>query len=146
MPKSDLVKAEPAMSLATATGLVSAVLTVLVTHGVITDTAASSTTQAVVPFVALLLPMLGGAVVRRLVAPMTKVGDVLEQAGLLTDADWARLEGVIEDKLGIDLDGVDTGDEHPDAVDIGEPADGMAAGADPDMHVPEHARPTPEGA
>jgi hypothetical protein len=156
MPKSDLVKAEPAMSLATATGLLGAVLTVLVTHGVLTDTSASTATQAAAPFVALLLPMLGGALVRRLVTPAGKVADVLEQAGLLTDADWARLEAVIEDKLGVDLN-LPTGEDHPDAELVGAPAGqsladtplglpgsgGMGAGSpDAEKYRAEHAADT----
>jgi mRNA-degrading endonuclease toxin of MazEF toxin-antitoxin module len=134
---SDLTRNEPVLVATAVTSVAGWGLGELVTHGVITDTQASSATQAVVPAGIAGLVWVLGVIARRFVTPISKVKELTERAGLLTDADWARLEGVIEDKLGVDLDGVATGDEH--AVDVGEPVGGMAAGADSDLHVPEHA-------
>lgn len=148
MPK--LTQDEPVLVVAGATSALAYVGTQLVAHGVITDTQASSATQAVLPFAVMAVPVLLGLFIRRLVTPARKAAALLEREGLLTDTDLASIETVLAEKLGIDVDldpDVLTGDDHPDAELVGAPdnqarladdvepvgahrAGGMAAGAE----------------
>lgn len=113
---------EPVLLTSLAGSGVAYVLGLLVTHGVITDVQASATTQQVVPLIASALVLALGWVARRFVTPAAKVKTLLEREGLLTDADWSRLELLVHDELGIDLDA-------PDAHPTDTPAPGMDAGA-----------------
>lgn len=93
----NLIKAAPVTTVTTAESLVAAVLTFLVSHGVIGTSHLGMLTQIIAPIVALVLPALFGAVKWRLVSPVQKVEHILDSSGLLNDADLARLEGILGD-------------------------------------------------
>ena len=92
---STLTEEEPVLALSAAGAIVSYVLSALVTHHVIGSVTASTLTQQVVPIVSAVLVLLLGFVTRMLVSPAAKVAHVLETAGLLSDADFTRLEGLV---------------------------------------------------
>lgn len=134
---SNLVKQRPVATLTAAEAIVAAVLTFLVTHGVIGTVDVGQTTQVLAPLVALGLPAVAGAAKWALVTPVSKVQHILEQDGLLTDADAARLDAMLDAKLS-HLLGVSpnlaVGELHPDAAEIGAPVTPtMAAGAPKDV-------------
>lgn len=100
---ADLKTDEPVLVGTAALAAVNAILGVLVTHHIVTDTQASAWTQTLVPIVAAALTMLAGVVIRRFTTPWRKVQAALETSGLLTDADMARmfqgLSDIIENRF-----------------------------------------------
>lgn len=117
---SNVVKAKPVASVGTAATVVTAVLTYLAYRGVIpTD------------LVALLDPVavaLAAAAMHALVSPYAKVKAVIEQGLHITDADYGRLEALLE-QYGLEL--VDKKlDPAPATQPAGEPVPAAAA-ADP---------------
>lgn len=90
---------EPVIATAVAGALLSAIGSVLVTHGVITGTQASADTKTFVPIVAAALVMVMGFVARQFAAPAKKVEALLASSGLMSDADFARVEAIIADQL-----------------------------------------------
>lgn len=97
MPK--LHQDEPVLVVSAAGAVVSFVGTELVAHGVVAAKAWSSIEQTAVPPVAALFVLGLGVIARRLVTPWRKVAPILERDGLLTDADAARFEQLLTDKL-----------------------------------------------
>jgi hypothetical protein len=96
---ASITKDEPVLILSAAGAVVAWLLGLLVTHGVLSDTQASSLTQVIVPAVAGVIVLVIGFFTRRLVSPAAKVKAVLESSGLLNDADFGRLEAMLTDKL-----------------------------------------------
>lgn len=142
------IKNSPVTSLTSAESLLGAVLAFLATHHVIGDTDVSATTQTVAPFVALLLPAVFGAAKWSLVTPFAKVKDMAERDGLVSDADFARLGALLDDKLGEWGFGEDIGagsdiDNEP-ASDSVE-SDVQEVDVDEAEHVPEHSAPDGAG-
>jgi hypothetical protein len=90
---------EPVIATAVAGALLSAIGSVLVTHGVITNTQASADTKTFVPIVAAALVMALGFLARQFATPAKKVESLLETSGLLSDADFSRVETIIEEQL-----------------------------------------------
>ena len=122
-----LIHDEPVLVTSAAGAVVSYALTALVTHGVITHTVASTLTQQLVPGVAAALMIGLGALTRRLVAPEAKVRHLLEVEGLLTDADFGRLQAILEEAVLRHVPGAAPAPAAPVvAADPGQPA---AAGA-----------------
>ena len=95
----DVIRRAPVTTLSTAEALTAAVLTFLVTHNVIGDLDVSSTTQTIAPFVALALPAIFGTAKWALVSPYEKVKHLAEQEGVVSDADFARLEALLDAKF-----------------------------------------------
>lgn len=91
------VKNAPVTVLTAAEATSATVLTFLVAHGVISSSVASTYG----PFAALVLVAGFGAAKWGLVSPYAKVRDALEQAGLLSDADLARIEAAVESAIGL---------------------------------------------
>jgi hypothetical protein len=120
-------KDEPVIVVAAAGAAVSYVGSALVAHGVIGDATLTSVEQTAVPIVAAGFVLLLGVIARSLVAPYAKVKRLMEQAGLLSDTDFARMEALLDDKFGVEL----TPDDDPTAVEgpTGPVPDGMTAGA-----------------
>lgn len=106
MALKNLVKQAPVTTLSAAESAVGFTLTELVTHHVIGTVNVSSLTQSLAPFVALLLPAVFGAAKWALVSPYDKVKAVLERDGVMSDADFGRLETIVESKL-VELFGVE---------------------------------------
>lgn len=104
----DLKTDEPVLLVSAVTAGLGLLGTELVTHGVITETQASSLTKSVLPPVVAALVLLAGWAIRRLVTPARKVEDLMTRAGLLSDADHARIEAavsaVVRKDLGVDID------------------------------------------
>jgi hypothetical protein len=138
------IKKAPVTTLSTAEAVTAAVLTFLVTHHVVGNVDVSATTQTIAPFVALALPAIFGAAKWALVSPYTKVKRWAEQDGLVSDADFARLEALLDAKLTeVDdeataavtqltdpTDPTDPGDDDEDDTtnDLTGPPPGMGAG------------------
>ena len=101
MPNTPIqaIKQAPVTSLSTAEALTAGVLTFLVTHQIIGNVDVSTTTQTIAPFIALALPAIFGAAKWALVSPYTKVKHLAEKDGLVSDADFARLEALLDTKL-----------------------------------------------
>jgi hypothetical protein len=101
MPNAPIqaIKQAPVTTLSTAEALTAAVLTFLVTHQIIGNVDVSATTQTIAPFIALALPAVFGAAKWALVSPYSKVKHLAEKDGLVSDADFARLEALLDTKL-----------------------------------------------
>jgi hypothetical protein len=133
------IKEAPVTSLTTIESGVGFVLTFLVAHHVIGNIDVGATTQTVAPFVALVVPALFGSAKWRLVSPAHKVAELSERDGALADADYARIEAMIDERLDAVL-----GQNPPQPVGVPQlpaaprPA-GMAAG-DVERHRPRHER------
>jgi hypothetical protein len=93
---ASITKDEPVLVGSLSAAVVGYVLTFLVAHGVITDTQASTATQTIVPLVTAGLITLLGVLLRRYVSPTSKVGAIVEQGLHITDADYGRLEALVE--------------------------------------------------
>jgi hypothetical protein len=93
---ASITKDEPVLVGSASAALVGAVLTALVTHGVITDTQASGLTQTVVPLVTAGLIAGLGVLLRRFVSPASKVKAIVEQGLHIGDADFGRLDALLE--------------------------------------------------
>jgi hypothetical protein len=93
------IKDAPVTSLTTVESVVGFVLTFLVAHHMIGDIDVTATTQTVAPFIALAVPALFGAVKWRLVTPWEKAKDVAERDGAMSDADYARIEAMVQERL-----------------------------------------------
>jgi hypothetical protein len=98
---AEIHKDEPVLVGATATAAVGALMSVLVTHGVITDVQASADTQTVLPLVTAGVALLAGAIIRHFTASWSKVKHVVENGLHLTDADFGRLEALLESYGGL---------------------------------------------
>jgi hypothetical protein len=127
------VKNSPVTTLTTAESIVAFVLTLLVAHHVIGNIDIGTTTQTIAPFVALVIPAIFGAAKWHLVSPVAKVAEQLAvRDGALSDADYARIEALLDQRLA---DGADTALGDDDAADetavaVAAPhPPGMAAGA-----------------
>jgi hypothetical protein len=117
------VRSAPVTTVTTIEAITAAVLAFLVAHGVIpADVAGTYGPVAAAAMIAAF-----GAVKWNHVTPVAKVQDILERDGLLTDADLARLEGIVVDLIG--------GHTVEDVDGPAEATDGMSAGA------PEQAAP-----
>lgn len=131
---ANLIKNAPVTALSTAESVTAFALTVLVTHHVIGNVDIGATAQTIAPFIALAIPAVFGAAKWALVSPYAKVKGLAEQQGVVTDADFARMEALVEDKLGgliSDPEPVPAADEpnlrgYADAPEF--PNGGMAAG------------------
>lgn len=130
----NFIKNSPVTSLTTAESLTAGVLTFLVTHNVIGNVDVSTTTQTVAPFVALAVPAVFGAAKWSLVTPFARVKDLAERDGLVSDADFARLDALLDEKLAVftgDADDADTADDGDFDVDTDVfTDDGESAGDD----------------
>src|SRR3954453_7199155 len=94
------VKQAPVTSLTTIESVVGFVLTFLVAHHVIGNIDVGSTTQTIAPFIALAVPAIFGSAKWRLVSPTEKVKDLADRDGTMSDADYARIEAMIDERLG----------------------------------------------
>lgn len=135
---ADLKTDEPVLVGAGALAGVNAVLGVLVTHHIITDTQASSWTQTLVPIVAAGLTMLAGVLIRRFTTPARKVAAAMARDGLVTDADMARMMQGLADVIDSRFIRDETSEPvravaatEADATPTVAAPDGMAAGATP---------------
>jgi hypothetical protein len=99
---ASITKDEPVLVGSASAALVGAVLTALVTHGVITDTQASGLTQTVVPLVTAGLIAGLGVLLRRFVSPASKVRAIVEQGLHISDADFGRIDALLE-QYGLSL-------------------------------------------
>lgn len=126
------IKKAPVTALSTAEAVTAFVLTFLVAHHLIGNVDVSSTTQSIAPFVALALPAVFGAAKWALVSPYEKVKDIVERDGLISDADFARVEALFEEKFGALVVQHAAGDEAalPDEAEFDVPAETVAASAD----------------
>jgi hypothetical protein len=133
------IKEAPVTSLTTIESAVGFVLTFLVAHHVIGNIDVGATTQTVAPFIALVIPALFGSAKWRLVSPAHKVAELTDRDGAMADADYARIEAMIDERLDAVL-----GQNPPQPVGVQQlpatprPA-GMAAG-DVERHRPRHER------
>lgn len=134
------VKQAPVTTLTTVESIVGFVLTFLVAHHIIGNIDIGATTQTVAPFIALAVPAIFGSAKWRLVSPAAKVQDVTERDGAMSDADYARIEAMIDERLG-----AVTAEDRPQLTGAVEklpltprPA-GMAAG-EVERHRPRHQR------
>jgi hypothetical protein len=93
---ASITKDEPVLVGSLSAAAVGYVLTFLVAHGVITDTQASTATQTFVPIVTAALIAGLGVLLRRFVSPASKVKAIVEQGLHITDADFGRLEALVE--------------------------------------------------
>lgn len=119
----NLTKDEPVLVVAAVGAVLSYTGSALVAHGVIGADVMTSAEQTVVPIVAAGVVMLLGAVTRALVAPYARVKRLLERDYALTDADFARFQGLVQELSGVDLD--PTGEPPLEVANVPE---GMAAG------------------
>jgi hypothetical protein len=135
------VREAPVTTLTTIESVVGFVLTFLVTHHVIGNIDIGSTTQTLAPVVALVLPAIFGSAKWRLVSPAAKVQDAADHAGAMSDADYARIEAMIDERLRdaaptqqpAELTGAD------DPLPVTPRPAGMSAG-DVERHRPRHER------
>lgn len=97
------IKNAPVTTITTVESVVGFVLTFLVAHGIIGNIDVAATTQTVAPFVALAVPALFGAVKWRLVTPWEKAKDVTDRDGLMSDADYARIEAMVQGGVAPDV-------------------------------------------
>jgi hypothetical protein len=134
------VKEAPVTALTTIESVVGFVLTFLVAHHIIGNIDIGATTQTVAPFIALIVPALFGSAKWRLVSPAHKLADLTERDGAMSDADYARIEAMIDERLSTVR--AEEPAQPADAVDelhvTPRPA-GMAAG-DVERHRPRHER------
>jgi hypothetical protein len=93
------IKDAPVTTITTVESVVGFVLTFLVAHGIIGNIDVAATTQTVAPFIALAVPALFGAVKWRLVTPWEKAKDVTDGDGLMSDADYARIDAMVKDRI-----------------------------------------------
>lgn len=114
---SNIVKEKPVATVGGAGVVVMAVLAYLVAHGVISADLA----QQWGPLAAIVIPIIFGAIIHALVSPFEKVKHWAEQSGLLSDADFARIEAILAAKAPTMLT----------AAPVEPETDGMAAGAPP---------------
>jgi hypothetical protein len=130
------IKEAPVATLTTVESVVGFVLTFLVAHNVIGNIDVSATTQTVAPFIALVVPAIFGSAKWRLVSPTEKIKDLAERDGVISDADFARIDVMIEDRLGAALthDSAPTGDLADFYPRHSSRPAGMAAG-DTDRHL-----------
>ena len=135
------VKEAPVTTLTTIESVVGFVLTFLVAHHIVGNIDVGATTQTVAPVVALLVPAIFGSAKWRLVSPTAKVQDTTARDGAMSDADYARIEAMIDERLGTAAP-VQQPPQLTGAVDrlavTPRPA-GMAAG-DVERHRPRHER------
>ena len=140
----DLVRRAPVTTLSTAEALTAALLTFLVTHNVIGNVDVSTTTQTIAPFVALALPAIFGAAKWALVSPYEKVKHWAEQEGVVSDADFARLEALMDAKFQeLSDEATVAGEELSAPSDPSDPTDPNAPSED-DAPV-EHGDEAPPG-
>jgi hypothetical protein len=133
------VKEAPVATLTTIESVVGFALTFLVAHHVIGNIDIGTTTQTVAPFIALIVPAIFGSAKWRLVSPTEKVQDIADRDGSMSDADHARIETMIDERLSaaLPLDASWAGDR-PARHATRRPA-GMAAG-DVERHLALNGR------
>lgn len=93
------IRNAPVTTLTTVESVVGFVLTFLVTHHVIGNVDVSAMTQTIAPFIALLIPAIFGSAKWRLVSPVEKLKDAPEREPAISDADFARIEQLIDERL-----------------------------------------------
>jgi len=93
------VKDAPVTTLTTVESVVGFVLTFLVTHHVIANIDVSRMTQTIAPFIALAIPAIFGSAKWHLVSPADKVKDAADEAAGMSDADFSRVEQLIDERL-----------------------------------------------
>jgi hypothetical protein len=96
---SQFTKDEPVLALSAAGSIVGYLLEALKAHGIIGDSVASSLSQQLVPIVAAALVLVAGVLVRHFVTPYAKVKALMEKSGLLSDADFGRIEALLLDAV-----------------------------------------------
>jgi hypothetical protein len=122
------IKDAPVTTLTTIESVVGFVLTFLVTHHIVGNIDVSTMTQTIAPFIALAIPAIFGSAKWRLVSPAEKVKDLAERDGVISDADIARIEQLIDERLDVVIGhGRHHDDDEPRPRHLPRPA-GMAAG------------------
>jgi hypothetical protein len=122
------IKEAPVATLSTVESVVGFVLTLLVTHHVIGNIDVSKMTQTIAPFIALAIPAIFGSAKWHLVSPVEKIKDVTGEAGTISDADFARIEQLIDERLdAVVARDAQPMDDEPRPRHLMRPA-GMAAG------------------
>jgi hypothetical protein len=90
-----IVKTKPVATLGTGLTVSEAVVAYLAAHHVIPPLLA--------PYAALVVAALLALAIHELVSPYSKVKGVLERDGLLSDADFTRIEALVAEYTGADL-------------------------------------------
>ena len=122
---TNLVKKAPVTSLSSIESLTAFTLTFLVAHHIIGTVDVSATTQTIAPFIALALPAVFGAAKWALVTPYDKAKRWAENEGIFTDADFGRVEQLVESQFEQYLAKAEDGESAPDD-DVTAPAEAAA--------------------
>lgn len=140
---STLPKDEPALATGGVFGVVGALLTTLFTHDAIGTVHASTDVKTLAPLVAAGIPVVFAAIIRHFVKPASKAAKEVEEVNsklvvlqekehLMTDADFARLEGLLHEFFPQEvLDAFHVDTESEDETPSAAVQDGMTAGAPP---------------